>query len=29
VFPVNVVDEGRHRGQAVECGVWSPVIVEP
>jgi hypothetical protein len=29
VLPTNVVDEDRHRGQAVERGVWSPVIVEP
>ena len=29
VVPVNVVDEDRHRGQAVERGVWSTVIVEP
>jgi pimeloyl-ACP methyl ester carboxylesterase len=29
VFPVNVVDEDCHRGQAVERGVWSPVIVGP
>jgi hypothetical protein len=29
VFPVNVVDEDRHRGQAVERGVWPPVIVGP
>jgi hypothetical protein len=29
VFPVNVVDEDRHRGEVVERGVWSPVIVEP
>ena len=29
VFPASVVDEDRHRGQAVERGVWSPVIVEP
>ena len=29
VFPTSVVDEDRHRGQAVERGVWSPVIVEP
>jgi hypothetical protein len=28
VVPVNVVDEDRHRGQAVERGVWSPLIVE-
>ena len=29
VVPVSVVDEDRHRGQAVERGVWSLVIVEP
>jgi hypothetical protein len=29
VFPVDVVDEDRHRGQAVERGVWSAVIVGP
>jgi Helix-turn-helix domain len=29
VLPTNVVDEDRHWGQAVERGVWSPVIVEP
>jgi hypothetical protein len=28
VLPTKVVDEDRHRGQAVERGVWSPVIVE-
>jgi hypothetical protein len=27
VVPVSVVDEDCHRGQAVECGVSSPVIV--
>jgi hypothetical protein len=29
VVPVKVVDEDRHRGQAVERGMWSPVIVGP
>jgi hypothetical protein len=29
VVPMNVVDEDRHRGQAVERGVWSSVIVGP
>jgi hypothetical protein len=29
VIPTSVVDEDRHRGQAVERGVWSPVIVGP
>ena len=29
MFPTSVVDEDRHRGQAVERGVWSLVIVEP
>jgi hypothetical protein len=29
VLPTNIVDEDRHRGQAVERGVWSAVIVEP
>src|SRR5512132_4348383 len=28
VFPVSVVDEDRHRGQAVERGMWWLVIVE-
>jgi hypothetical protein len=28
VVPTSVVDEDRHRGQAVERGVWPPVIVE-
>ena len=29
VFPVSVVDEDRHRGQAAERGMWSAVIVGP
>jgi hypothetical protein len=29
VVPVDVVDEGRRRGEAVERGVWSLVIVGP
>ena len=29
VLPVEVVDEDRHRREAVERGVWSPVIVGP
>jgi hypothetical protein len=29
VLPAKVVDEDRHRGEAVERGVWSPEIVEP